>query len=280
VLFELGQKETVECSALRSELELDAGYLSRILTQFRQAKLISTEVSKADARRLTARLTARGRRALDDLSARASERVRSSLAGLNGDDQRRLVAAMQSIQQILHGSPRSRSFVLRPLGPGDLGWVVQQHGLLYAQEYGWDETFEALVAQVASDYGAGHDPRRESAWIAEVEGEPAGSVFCVMKDEKVAQLRLMLTLPWARGMGIGTRLVEECVRFARRAGYEKMVLWTTHPLKEARRLYERAGFELVEEEKHRRFGHDLVEQRFSLNLDEGEPAAAPRLVAK
>jgi GNAT superfamily N-acetyltransferase len=173
---------------------------------------------------------------------------------------------MATIRSLLERRPPPRSFVLRPLGPGDLGWVVHRHGVLYAQEYGWDETFEALVARIVADYVDHRNPRRENAWIAEVEGEPAGCVFCVQRDERTAQLRLLLVEPRARGLGIGTRLVEECLRFARRAGYEEIMLWTNDVLVDARRIYERAGFELAEEEPHHSFGHDLVGQNWRRTL--------------
>jgi GNAT superfamily N-acetyltransferase len=156
----------------------------------------------------------------------------------------------------------SAPFILRAPKPGELGWVVQRHGVLYAQEYGWDERFEALVARIIADYVDRRDATRESAWIAEVDSEPVGCVFCVKKDDKTAQLRLLLVEPRVRGMGIGGALVEQCMRFARSAGYEQMMLWTNHVLDAARRIYERAGFTLVEQEPHHSFGQDLVGQNW------------------
>jgi DNA-binding MarR family transcriptional regulator/GNAT superfamily N-acetyltransferase len=268
VIFELAQRGSTEVADLRRDLELDAGYLSRILAQFKASKLITAEASESDARRQIVRLTAKGRRAFDDLNARAAEETSTVLGKLTEEEQRRIVGAMAAIRSVLEAPAGSRSSacVLRPPGPGDLGWVVQRHGALYAQEYRWDETFEALVARIVSDYVERRDPKKDNAWIAEVDGEPVGCVFCVRKSAKVAQLRLLLMEPRARGMGIGARLVDACVRFARLAGYEQMVLWTNHPLRAARRLYERAGFELVGEEKHHSFGHDLVGQNFALDL--------------
>jgi GNAT superfamily N-acetyltransferase len=156
--------------------------------------------------------------------------------------------------------------VLRPLRPGDLGWVVQRHGVRYVEEYGWNQRFEALVARVVADYVDTHDPQREQAWIAEADSEPVGCVFCVSRDERTAQLRLLLVEPRARGMGIGTRLVDECLRFARGAGYERIMLWTNDVLADARRIYERAGFALVAEERHARFGSPLVGQHWERTL--------------
>jgi GNAT superfamily N-acetyltransferase len=158
------------------------------------------------------------------------------------------------------------TFVLRPPGPGDLGWMIQRHGALYASEHAWGAEFEALVARVVADYAAGHDPAREAAWIAELDGEPAGCVMCVAEDERTARLRLLLVEPRARGLGLGGRLIDECVRFARTAGYDEIRLWTNDVLAGARRLYERAGFELVRSQPHRSFGHDLVGQDWSLEL--------------
>jgi DNA-binding MarR family transcriptional regulator/GNAT superfamily N-acetyltransferase len=269
VIFELAQRDATEVVDLRRELELDAGYLSRILRRFKTLHLIATEASESDGRRQIVRLTTKGRRAFENLNKRADEEVRMTLGLLTDDDQRRLVGAMTSIRRLFDGVPRSSACVLRPLGPGDLGWVVQRHGALYAQEYEWDETFEALVARIVSDYVEQRDPRKDNAWIAEVDGEPVGCVFCVKKDTKVAQLRLLLVEPRARGVGVGTRLVDECIRFARRASYEQLVLWTNHPLRAARRIYDRAGFKLVKEENHKSFGHDLIGQNLLLTLTRG-----------
>jgi DNA-binding MarR family transcriptional regulator/GNAT superfamily N-acetyltransferase len=263
VIFELAQRDLCEVTDLRRSLDLDAGYLSRILSRFAADGLIRRERSADDARRQVTGLTGRGREVFRDLDARSAEQIAGILAGLTEEDQRRLVGAMEAIEDVLGESRRPQMYVLRPFGAGDFGWVVQRHGALYAAEYGWDVTFEALVARVVADYVEGG---RGDAWIAEVDGEPAGCVFCVPKDERVAQLRLLLVEPSARGLGIGGRLVEECVRYARQRGHEELVLWTNDVLASARRIYQRAGFELVEEGPHHSFGHDLVEQTWRLKL--------------
>ncbi len=260
VIFELAQREATEVADLRRSLDIDAGYLSRILARFEVDRLATRARSEPDGRRQVIRLTRQGRAAFKMLDARSSQEISALLSRLREEDQRRLLAGMESIRQILEGAPRPDSFVLRPPVAGDYGWVVQRHGVIYAEEYGWDETFEGLVARIVSDYASRRDARREAAWMAEVDGEPVGCVFCVKKDEKAAQLRLLLVEPSARGMGIGTRLVEECLRFARRVGYLRIVLWTNNILEDARRIYERAGLELAEEEAHHSFGHDLVGQ--------------------
>jgi DNA-binding MarR family transcriptional regulator/GNAT superfamily N-acetyltransferase len=265
VIFELGRRDACEVSALRRTLDLDAGYLSRMLSRFGADGLVRRERDPDDARRQVVGLTGRGREVYRDLDARSGEQIGRILSGLPEDDQRRLVGAMGGIERILGDRPRPAAYLLRPLASGDYGWVVQRHGALYAAEYGWDAGFEALVARIVADH-VDHRGPGEDAWIAEVGGEPVGCVFCVRKSERVAQLRLLLVEPAARGLGIGARLVEECVRFARRTGYDEMVLWTNDVLTAARRIYERAGFELVEEGPHRSFGHDLVEQTWRLKL--------------
>lgn len=266
VLFELAQREAMEVAELRRGLDIDAGYLSRILARFTSDELVTRERSDVDARRQVIRLTEVGRAAFSMLDQRQADDVQQLLARLSDEQQRRLLGAMDAIQQVLGEAPQSPGYVLRPPEPGDLGWVVHRHGVLYAQEYGWDASFEALVARVVSDYVDNHDPVREAAWIAEIDGERAGCVFCVRGDETTAKLRLLLVEPDARGTGIGTRLVEECLRFARRVGYQRMTLWTNDVLDAARRIYQRTGFELVDEEKHRSFGRDLVGQHWARAL--------------
>jgi DNA-binding MarR family transcriptional regulator/GNAT superfamily N-acetyltransferase len=267
VLYELAKRTAASVAELRRELALDAGYLSRIMGSLRAEGLLKMGVSESDRRQKVARLTPKGRRAFAVLDARAGEQVTSLLSPLSEGDQQRLVGALGAVRGLLDPTPaHAPAFVLRPPRPGDLGWVVQVHGALYAEEYGWDERFEALVAKVVADYAGARDPEKDAAWIAEVDGERAGCVFCIKRDPEVAQLRLLLVEPRFRGLGIGARLVEECVRFARRAGYRKMTLWTNDVLTSARRIYEGAGFILLAEEAHRRFGPELVGQTFALTL--------------
>ncbi|MGZ3420106.1 MAG: bifunctional helix-turn-helix transcriptional regulator/GNAT family N-acetyltransferase [Polyangiales bacterium] len=266
VIFELAQREVTELADLRAELRIDPGYLSRIVAQFRAAKLMVTEPSPKDGRRQLGRLTPKGRRAFELLDARSIAQVKSTLAPLDDATQTRLVAALDTARSLFAPPTKApRAFVLRSPAPGDYGWIVERHGALYAAEYGWDETFEGLVAEIVAAFAKKHDAR-EATFIAEVEGERAGCVMCVRKNAKTAQLRLLLVDPRHRGHGLGGRLVEECIRFAERAGYAKLVLWTNDVLKDARRLYEKAGFELVEEEKHESFGKKLVGQTWAKSL--------------
>jgi DNA-binding MarR family transcriptional regulator/GNAT superfamily N-acetyltransferase len=267
VIFELAQRELTHVADLRRDLGIDAGYMSRITARLEADGLVRRERSLTDARRQVLRLTEQGRAVFDMLDARAAEQATQLLAGMPDPVQRRVVAAMDTIRAAFADQATSPStVVLRAPAPGDLGWVVARHGAQYAAEYGWDDTFEGLVARIVGDFAADHDPRREAAWVAEIDGEPVGCVFCVAADETTAQLRLLLVEATARGRGVGRRLVDQCVRFARRAGYRSIVLWTNDVLVSARRIYEAAGFTLVAEEPHHSFGHDLVGQHWSLEL--------------
>jgi DNA-binding MarR family transcriptional regulator/GNAT superfamily N-acetyltransferase len=266
ILFELAREGEAETAHLRRSLDIDAGYLSRLLARFEADGLVTRTRSPLDGRRQVIALTGAGRAVQADLDARSGAQIRALLAALTPDGRRRLSGAMASIREIVGPAPPPAAFVLRPPVPGDLGWVVQRHGALYAAEYGWDASFEALVAQIVAGYATRDDHRGEAVWIAELDGEPAGCVFCVRKTDTTAQLRLLLVEPRARGLGMGGRLVAECVSFARRAGYREIVLWTNDVLHAARRIYQRAGFQLVSSQPHHAFGHDLVEQDWRLAL--------------
>ena len=266
ILFELAQRESTDVTGLRRVADIDAGYLSRILARFEADGLISRERSAADGRRQVITLTGAGRTAVASLDARSAEQTASMLAGVPAEDRRRLLEAMRVITDVLSESSAPRGYLLRAPRPGDLGWVVQRHGAVYAAEFGLDQAFEALVARIVADYAGNRDPEREAAWIAEVDGAPAGCVFCVRADETTAQLRLLLVEPWARGLGIGGRLVDEVLRFAASAGYTQVMLWTNDILADARHVYQRAGFTLDSESEHHSFSKDLVGQNWSRSL--------------
>ncbi|GAA3011043.1 helix-turn-helix domain-containing GNAT family N-acetyltransferase [Streptosporangium longisporum] len=263
VLFELDHRGRTEASELRRLLGIDAGYLSRMLGGFETEGLVVRSRSATDARRQVVELTGKGKASFADFDERAAEEVRGLLADVSDEDRERLVASMATIERILAREPgTSRSYVIRPPRTGDMSWVVYRHGVLYSQEQGWGMDFEALVARITADYMDGYDPRYDAGWIVEVDGERAGCVFCARKDDETAQLRMLLVEPSARGMGIGTRLVDECVRFAREAGYRRMVLWTRDVLVGARRIYQAAGFELIE----KRPAGDVVEEVWARDL--------------
>ncbi|MDQ3936668.1 MAG: helix-turn-helix domain-containing GNAT family N-acetyltransferase [Actinomycetota bacterium] len=266
LVYDLAQRERTEVADLRETLGLDAGYLSRLIARLERRGLLTRARSDADARRQVLALTPAGRRKFELLDRRSAEEVGALLDGVPPGERSRLVGAMDAIRAVLDPGSPSPAFVLRPPAPGDYGWIVQRHGAVYSEEHGFDVRFEALAARIVSDFAAGHDPRREAAWIADVDGQPAGSVLCVRKSARVAQLRLLFVDPRARGMGIGTRLVDECLRFARAAGYRRMTLWTNDVLAEARRIYDRAGFEQVDEEPHEMFGPRVLGQRMTLDL--------------
>ncbi len=268
VVYELAQRGSATASELGEALGLDAGYLSRILRRFQERGLIGRTPSDRDGRRSILRLTEEGREAFARLNASSARDVGEMLAGLAEDEQRRLVAAMETVEKVLGGAPEGEPYLLRTHQPGDMGWIVHRHGVLYWREYGWDERFEGLVAEVVADFIASFDPRRERCWIAERDGEIVGSVFLVKHPERegVCKLRLLYVEPRARGHGIGARLVRECIRFARQAGYARMTLWTNSVLVSARRIYEAEGFQLVAEEPHHSFGKDLVAQTWERDL--------------
>jgi DNA-binding MarR family transcriptional regulator/GNAT superfamily N-acetyltransferase len=267
VIYELAHHEKTTATELSNELGLDAGYLSRLLRSFKKRGLIHKRPSETDGRQNFLSLTEQGEEAFAMLNSRSRSEVGAMLSHFSAADQNRLVKSMQTIEGLLGAQPEHKApYLLRPHQPGDMGWIVHRHGVLYAEEYGWDEQFEALVAGIVAKFIQTYNPKQERCWVAEMDGEIVGSVFLVKKSKTVAQLRLLLVEPKARGLGIGTRLVGECIRFARRVGYRKIVLWTNSVLNAARHVYEEVGFHLIHEEPHHSFGHDLIGQTWELKL--------------
>jgi DNA-binding MarR family transcriptional regulator/GNAT superfamily N-acetyltransferase len=269
VLYELGRHERCTASDIAGELGLDHGYLSRILRRFAEAGLLTRERAADDARQSFISLTAKGRRAFVQLDRGSHDLVATMLGRISPEQQQRVVAAMGEIEKAISGgSGGRRDYILRPHRPGDMGWVVARHGVLYGQEYGWDHRIESLTADIVSAFLKNFDPERERCWIAEIDGEPVGSVFIVREPdaEDVARLRLLLVEPSARGLGIGKRLVDECVRFAREAGYRKITLWTHGVLTAARAIYRQAGFRLVKQWVHDEFGKPEPSETWDLEL--------------
>ncbi|TGQ95595.1 MarR family transcriptional regulator [Mesorhizobium sp. M8A.F.Ca.ET.208.01.1.1] len=267
VLYELAHRDGLVASDLVRDLGLDPGYVSRLLKKFEERGLVEREATEADARRASIALTPAGREAFAPLNQDSHDQVRALLDRLAPVDQDRLVKAMRIVQDLLGDRPEPKvPYILRPLEVGDIGWVTRRQGMLYAQDYGWDETYEALVAEILGEFVKKFDPKWERGWIAEREGEVVGSVFVVRKSDQVAKLRLLYVEPSARGLGIGKRLVEECIGFARARGYKTLTLWTNDILTAARHLYQAAGFKLTEEEPHHSFGKDLVGQNWDLEL--------------
>jgi DNA-binding MarR family transcriptional regulator/GNAT superfamily N-acetyltransferase len=267
VLYELANRNRPTASELGRDLGLDAGYLSRILKRFEDQGLVVRTRSESDARQSHLELTEAGRHSFEPLDQRSRDQVDDLLSRLPETDRARLVDAMSMIQTLLgEAQSKSEPYLLRPHRPGDMGWIVHRHGALYAQEYGWDESFEALVADIAASFIRDFDPKRERCWIAEKDGEIVGSVLLVKQEKEVAKLRLLYVEPKARGLGIGKRFVDECIRFARMAGYRRISLWTNDVLHAARAIYTAAGFRLVRSEPHSSFGHDLVGEFWELEL--------------
>jgi DNA-binding MarR family transcriptional regulator/GNAT superfamily N-acetyltransferase len=267
VLYELAHRETVAAKEIGAVLGLDPGYLSRIVQGFEDKGLITRTPLPADRRQQQLGLTAKGRRAFAKLDRSSDSEVAAMLQVLDDGARDRLVGAMGTIEQILEPANTARpAFFLRSHRPGDIGWVTSRHGAVYAQEYGWDISFEALVAEISAQFLRQFDPDREHCWIAEVDGEPVGSIFLVKSSDDVAKLRLLLVEKKARGLGIGRVLVEQCIRFARESGYKSIVLWTQSILVAARDIYRRAGFRLTAEEPHHSFGVDLVGETWEMRL--------------
>lgn len=267
VIYELAHRKKTTAAELSKILGLDAGYLSRLLRGFISRGLVNKQESQSDGRQSLLMLTQKGQKAFANLDTRSRFEIEALLSKLAPSSQSLLLKSMHSIEELLNPeSARKSSYLLRLHQPGDMGWVVYRHGVLYAEEYGWDEQFEALVAGVASRFIQRYNPKKERCWIAEIKGEIVGSVFLVQKSKTTAKLRLLLVEPRARGLGIGTRLVDECIRFSRRVGYRKITLWTNSILGAARHIYEKYGFQKVHEERHHSFGHDLIGETWELSL--------------
>jgi DNA-binding MarR family transcriptional regulator/N-acetylglutamate synthase-like GNAT family acetyltransferase len=266
VLYEIANGKDLTASALARALRIDPGYLSRMLQGLAVRGLIARTRSKTDGRQQLLSMTEAGIAAFAPVEARTVAQVEATLHALSKADQERLVGAMARIERLLGaGSDAATSYVLRAHRPGDMGWIVAAHGRLYAEEYGWDG-HEALIVDIVSEFLKTFDRKREHCWIAEQDGENVASVMLVKKSPTVAQLRAMLVVRNARGLGIGTRLVEECIRFARSAGYKTIRLWTQSILTEARHIYAKAGFRCVDRKRHRAFGKQLVAETWELKL--------------
>ena len=265
VLYELAHREQVTASALAADLDLDHGYLSRILRRFGDEGLLKKVRAADDGRQNFISITVKGCKAFAPLNKNSRDQVAAMLERMSEAEQARVVGAMATVESIL-GDRSPQGVLLRPHRPGDMGWVTSAHGALYAGEYGWDISFEALVAKIAAEFIENFNPAREHCWIAELDGAPVGSVFVVRKTDAIAKLRLLIVDRQARGLGLGKRLVEECLRFARGAGYSSMTLWTQSCLTAARGIYQRAGFRLVAEEPHHSFGVDLIGETWERDL--------------
>jgi DNA-binding MarR family transcriptional regulator/GNAT superfamily N-acetyltransferase len=267
VMYELAHRDEAAAKEIGIELGLDAGYLSRMVQNFEENGLITRKPLPTDRRQYQLSLTAKGRQAFARLDRRSHDEVGAMLGQLGEAERARLVNAMQTIEHVLGPQTGARpGFLLRSHRPGDIGWVVSRHGAIYAQEYGWDISFEALVAEITAQFIRSFDPSREHCWIAEIDGEPVGSIFLVKASEEVAKLRLLLVEKKARGLGVGRALTEQCIRFAREKGYRSITLWTQSILVAARDIYQRAGFVRVAEEKHHSFDVDLVGETWELKL--------------
>ena len=270
VLYELAHREKLTATDIRKKIGLDAGYMSRILRDFERQKLVTREQSKTDERQRFLSLTAKGRRVFAPLDERSNRDVAAMLEAVPARERNQLVEAVDTVRRLLGDKTEltRTPYLLRMHQPGDMGWIVYRQAILYSEEYGWDGTYEALAAEIVASFIKNYDPKWERAWIAEKDGERVGAVFVAKASDEIAKLRLLHVEPEVRGLGIGKRLVEECVRFARQAGYQKMTLWTQSNLHAARHIYRTAGFQVVSEEKHHSFGKDLTAETWELNLRE------------
>ena len=269
VIYEIGRRQLPTASDIGRALDLDAGYLSRVLRSFEKAGLIERTESADDARRSHLALTSRGKKAMASLDARSELDVSNMLGKLEVADQTRLMTAMNTIETLLGGDPaegQPSGYILREPRPGDFGWVVRRHAELYAQEYQWKEPFEGVCAQIVADFVNKYDPKLERCWIAEMNGENVGCIFVARDSADVARIRLLLVDPKARGLGLGARLTGECIAFARSAGYKKMTLWTHSVLTAARHIYKKAGFKLMRSETHQDWGPPVVSEHWDLEL--------------
>jgi DNA-binding MarR family transcriptional regulator/GNAT superfamily N-acetyltransferase len=268
VLYELAYRRQCTATDLCRDLGLDAGYLSRMLRNFEKQQLIVRAESQVDARQSLLSLTPLGKKTFERLEARSDEQIVALLNNLSPSEQNQLLSALHTVENVLGPKRTSQSpYLVRPHRPGDMGWVVHRHGVLYWQEYKYDERFEALVAEIVAHFIQNFDPKHDACWIAEREAEIAGSIFLVRESKSVAKLRLLLVEPSARGLGVGKRLIAECVSFARQAGYNKIVLWTQSELHAARHLYQQAGFELVGKKRHHSWGRKgLIAETWELKL--------------
>jgi DNA-binding MarR family transcriptional regulator/GNAT superfamily N-acetyltransferase len=268
VLYELAHRKRSTATELAAELDLDHGYLSRILRGFGERGFVTKTASPNDRRQSLLSITAKGRMAFTPIDQRSQNEIAGMIGKLSRADQDRLIGAMRTIENVLGETPASElPYLLRPARPGDMGWIVSRHGALYGEEHGWDERLEALTAEIVAAFIRNYDPRRERCWIAERDGENVGCVLLVKDTEEIARLRLLLVDPKARGLGIGARLVDETLRFAREARYRKVTLWTHSVLTAARHIYERAGFRLVATQEHDEFGKTLVGETWDLELE-------------
>jgi len=267
VLYEIAHLSEPTAADVCKTLKLDAGYLSRILKRLEQGRLLNRAKSASDGRRRILSLTAKGQEQVALLDGRSQEEIRKQLGRLPAGEQERVVEALETVSRALSAPTNGAPYLLRSHQPGDMGWVVERHGARYAAEYGWDVTFESLAARVVADIAERSGTGREAGWIAELDGTRVGCVFCTAADEAdTAQLRLLLVEPSARGFGVGTMLVDECLRFAKRSGYTRITLWTNDVLLAGRRIYEREGFQCDRREPHHSFGHDLVGEYWSRDL--------------